>query len=59
MEALTALCGGCGGDTQVAYCHAWGEYLCDSCRYTRNNEVLRVPLEVKRAMQAEDGEVPF
>lgn len=49
MAALTETCG-CGKAEQVAYCPAWGEYLCDSCRYRRNNEVLRVTLAEREAV---------
>ena len=52
LAALTEVRGGCGksgGDGQVTWCHARGEYLCDSCRYTRNNEVLRVTLAEREA----------
>jgi hypothetical protein len=43
LAALSVPCGDCGGGFEVAWCHAWGAYLCVSCRAQRNDEALRVP----------------
>ena len=42
LAALTETCG-CGKAEQVAWCPAWGLYLCVNCRAARNDEALRVP----------------
>jgi hypothetical protein len=52
LGAMTEVCEKCDGDNQVAYCHAWGAYLCVNCRAARNDEALRVRPEplVSRAV---------
>jgi hypothetical protein len=39
---MDEVCETCDGTEQVTYCHAWGCYLCVSCRAARNDEALRV-----------------
>ena len=58
LAALAETCGTCDGTTQVAWCPAWDAYLCDTCRYCRNDSELRVPLAVKEAMRAAAGTEP-
>ncbi len=52
LEALTAICGTCGGADQVVWCPSWDAWLCAICRSTRNDAELRVPLVVKNAIRA-------
>ena len=56
LEALTAICGTCGGADQVVWCPAWDAWLCASHRSTRNDSELRVSLVVKNAIREADEE---
>lgn len=54
LEAMATACQGtdwCATPLeQVAWCPAWGLWLCHGCRWRRNERELRVTLEDRAAM---------
>ena len=52
LEAMTERCGTCYGTDQVAWCAAWGAWLCADCRSVRSEAETRVTLAEKDAMRA-------
>lgn len=52
LEAMSARCGTCSGTGQVAWCAAWGAYLCEGCRIVRSESETRVTPAAKDAMRA-------